>query len=58
MIRQQIYNFLSDNSGATAIEYAFIVSLIAASCISAMQLIGISLKEHYNYISTSLERNP
>ena len=36
----RVQNFLSDESGVTAIEYALIASLIAVFIIAAVQLVG------------------
>lgn len=37
--------FLSDESGATAIEYGLIVALMAVGCIAAFTVFGGNLKD-------------
>ena len=37
---QKIKNFLKDEEGATMVEYAIMVALIAVVCIVAVQTIG------------------
>jgi pilus assembly protein Flp/PilA len=48
-------NFLSDESGVTAIEYALIASLIAMFIVAAVQLVGTNLKTAFNDIGASLK---
>ena len=43
-----------DNSGATAIEYALIASLIAVAAIAGMRVVGDSMKNKFQEISTSI----
>ena len=45
------HSFLSDDSGATAIEYGLIAALIAVAGITAMGSLGNSLKNTFNTIS-------
>lgn len=45
---------ISDQSGATAIEYGLIAALIAVAAISAMTGLGTSLKTTFNSTSTSV----
>jgi len=42
-----INRFLSDDGGATAIEYGLIVALIAVVVISAVTLVGTSLSTQF-----------
>ncbi|HVP97777.1 MAG TPA: Flp family type IVb pilin [Roseiarcus sp.] len=49
-----IRNFLGEDSGATAIEYALIASLIAVVIITAVQLVGTKASSTFNTIANSL----
>ena len=42
---------LSDNAGATAIEYGLMAALISVAAISAMGSVGNSLVNTFNYVS-------
>ena len=44
-------NLLSDNQGATAIEYGLIAALIAVAAITAMGSLGNSLTNTFNTVS-------
>ena len=46
--------FLSNKSGATAIEYGLIAALIAVAAIGAMQGIGSKLSSTFGNVSNSL----
>jgi pilus assembly protein Flp/PilA len=46
--------FMNDESGATAIEYGLIASLIAAAVITAVSLVGTNLSAKFTAIATSL----
>ena len=45
---------LSDDSGATAIEYGLIAALIAVAAIAAFQLVGTNLSGIFNTVATDL----
>lgn len=47
--------FIRCRRGATAIEYAFIASLIALGCVAAMALLGNNVNNHYTNISTEVQ---
>ena len=51
----RVRNFLSDESGVTAIEYALIASLIAVFIIAAVQLVGTQVSTVFNEIGTTLK---
>jgi pilus assembly protein Flp/PilA len=44
-------DLLSDNEGATAIEYGLIAALIAVAAITAMGSLGNSLTNTFNTVS-------
>ena len=47
--------FLSDDCGATAIEYALLASLISVAVIAAMQVTATSLNTVFSEVSTALK---
>lgn len=47
-------NFIRNESGATAIEYALIASLIAVVIISAVSLVGTKVSNTFNTIGNAL----
>jgi pilus assembly protein Flp/PilA len=47
--------FLSDQDGATAIEYALIASLIAVFLIGALAALGTSLSSEFNEVGSALK---
>jgi pilus assembly protein Flp/PilA len=47
--------FLSDQSGATAIEYALIACGIALAIVTAVQSIGPTLNTKFSSVSTALK---
>lgn len=54
-MRQLLSRFLSDQSGATAIEYALIAAGIALAIIATVQGIGPQLSNKFALINTSLK---
>lgn len=48
MLAARIRSFLADESGATAIEYALVASLIAMAIIASSIVLGDSLKALFN----------
>jgi pilus assembly protein Flp/PilA len=51
----RVRNFLSDESGVTAIEYALIASLIAVAIIGAVTSVGTQVSTVFNDVSTTLK---
>ena len=47
--------FVNDESGATAIEYAFIAVLIAVVLVTALRAVGTELMSTFTGISTELK---
>ena len=47
--------FVKDESGATAIEYGLIASLIAVAAIGAMTTIGSKLNTTFSNVSSNLK---
>jgi pilus assembly protein Flp/PilA len=54
-LQRLISEFLSDQSGATAIEYGLIAAGIAIAIISAVNGVGTALTGTFNKVSTSLK---
>ena len=51
----RVRNFVSDEFGVTAIEYALIASLIAVFIITAVTLVGTKVSTVFNEIGTTLK---
>jgi pilus assembly protein Flp/PilA len=51
----RVRNFLSDESGVTAIEYALIASLIAVFIIVAVQLVGGKVSTVFTEVGNTLK---
>jgi pilus assembly protein Flp/PilA len=51
----RVRNFINDESGVTAIEYALIASLIAVFIIVAVQAVGTSISTVFNEIGTAIK---
>lgn len=49
-----LLRFFRDESGATAIEYALVGSVISVACIGAMTMVGNNLLRIYTAITTAL----
>ena len=54
-LKRAFLGFLSDESGATAIEYGLIAAGISIVIITAVNGIGSTLKTNFEGISTSLK---
>ncbi len=50
-----IRSFWADNSGATAIEYALMSSLIALAIISILTALGTRLSSEFSEVSVALK---
>ncbi len=48
-------SFLGDESGATAIEYALIASLIAVAIIGGVTALGTRLSQEFSEVSAALK---
>ncbi|ABB75654.1 pilus assembly protein Flp/PilA [Nitrosospira multiformis ATCC 25196] len=53
-IAQGMKQFLNDEEGVTAIEYALIAALIAVAIITAVRQVGTDLNLVFGAISTAL----
>ena len=54
-VKRSILNFLSDESGATAIEYGLIAAGIALAIIAVVNGLGTNLNNQFTSINNSLK---
>jgi pilus assembly protein Flp/PilA len=54
-LKRTLLNFLSDESGATAIEYGLIAAGIALAIIAVVNGIGTNLNGQFTSINSSLK---
>lgn len=54
---QLVKKFLSNESGATAIEYGLIAALISVVAITAMTTLGDNLKTTFNNVGAELGKS-
>lgn len=54
-MKRLIWNFQDDQSGATAIEYALIGSLIAVALVTILTNLGTRLSTEFSTISGALK---
>jgi pilus assembly protein Flp/PilA len=52
---ERIKNFFKDESGASAVEYGLLVSLIAVVIIIAVTAVGNNLSTKFNAVATAIE---
>ncbi len=50
----KIVNFMNDESGAAAAEYALILALIAVVIITALGALGSNISSTFSYIATKI----
>lgn len=55
MLKSYLNRFASDESGATAIEYGLIASLIAVAIITAVSTLGTKLGVTFDSVSAKLK---
>ena len=53
-MKNVLARFMKDESGATAIEYGLIASLIAVAAIVAMTAVGTKLQSTFSNVSAKL----
>ncbi|HEV2364388.1 MAG TPA: Flp family type IVb pilin [Caulobacteraceae bacterium] len=51
---RRLARLLRDDAGATAVEYALIVTLIAVAIIAAVTSVGSNLSTLYNHSATNI----
>ena len=55
---KKMINFFKDEEGATMVEYALMLALIAIVCIFAVTALGLSAKVKFNESVTALGGTP
>jgi pilus assembly protein Flp/PilA len=53
-----VKSFVTDESGATAIEYGLIAALVAVAIIGALTLLGTELSNIFQYVAGVLAAVP
>jgi pilus assembly protein Flp/PilA len=51
---QKMINFLKDEEGATMVEYALMVALIAIVCILAVTAVGTNARDTFDRVATEM----
>ena len=54
-MRKTLKKFLSDTSGATAIEYALMASLLAVALVTVLGNLGTKLSTEFSEVSGALK---
>jgi pilus assembly protein Flp/PilA len=54
-LMENIRNFLADESGANAVEYCLIITLIAGAIVIAVTLLGQSLSPKFGPVTTAVQ---
>jgi pilus assembly protein Flp/PilA len=54
-VRRLFSRFISDEAGATAIEYALIAAGISVAIVGAVQALGVSVTGNFSAILAGLE---
>jgi len=55
VMKNLISNFVADESGATAIEYALLASLISVAIITAATTLGTNISKTFNNVSAQMK---
>ena len=58
LLSHAVARFLREDDGATLIEYALLVALIAVVCVGAITLVGNNVNSKLNSAATSLGATP
>jgi len=53
MLMQSLRNVLADESGATMVEYAIVVSLVAAVCVTVVTTLGQKVSNQFSTVNAS-----
>ncbi|MBF0679524.1 MAG: Flp family type IVb pilin [Devosia sp.] len=54
-MRHLLGNFCKDESGATAIEYALVASLIAVAIVASLMVVNERMVDLFGYIESNLD---
>jgi pilus assembly protein Flp/PilA len=52
MLANSLVNFLKNEDGPTAVEYAVMLALIIVVCIGAISALGSNSSNTFNYVGT------
>jgi pilus assembly protein Flp/PilA len=52
--RQHLVNFLKNEDGPTAVEYAVMLALIIVVCITAITALGTNANNSFSYVGTKI----
>ena len=52
---QKLINFFKDEEGATMVEYALMLALIAVVCIAAVTVLGNSASTKFTEVATAVD---
>jgi pilus assembly protein Flp/PilA len=53
-LRQSVVNFLRNEDGPTAVEYAVMLALIIVVCITAITALGSNANNTFSYVATQV----
>ena len=53
-ITRPFVNFLADESGPTAVEYAVMLALITVVCITAITTLGTNANNTFSYVGSKV----
>jgi pilus assembly protein Flp/PilA len=53
-IARPVVNFLQDESGPTAVEYAVMLALIIVVCIAAVTTLGTNANNTFSYVGSKV----
>jgi len=53
-VANRLWNFLKQEDGPTAVEYAVMLALIIVVCIAAINALGSYTNNNYNTMNTSM----
>jgi pilus assembly protein Flp/PilA len=53
----KVANFINDESGPTAVEYAVMLALIIVVCITAVSAVGTSASDKFQEVSGAIDSN-
>jgi pilus assembly protein Flp/PilA len=51
---QAVVNFINDESGPTAVEYAVMLALIIVVCITAVTTLGTNANNTFSYVGNKI----
>jgi pilus assembly protein Flp/PilA len=53
-LKNTFVNFLTNEDGPTAVEYAVMLALIVVVCIGAISALGANASNTFNYVATDV----